>query len=77
MKQVIYKTFAILLLLYSSLSLSAQELSPEARVSLITCGPGDEIYSFFGHSALWVYDPEAGIDRIYNYGTFDFNIPNF
>ncbi|MFA6351695.1 MAG: DUF4105 domain-containing protein [Bacteroidales bacterium] len=77
MKQVIYKTFAILLLLYSSLSLSAQELSPEARVSLITCGPGDEIYSFFGHSALWVYDPKAGIDRIYNYGTFDFNIPNF
>jgi hypothetical protein len=56
---------------------SAAELSPSARISLITCGPGQEMYSYFGHSALWVYDPVMNIDRMYNYGTFDFNIPHF
>jgi hypothetical protein len=42
------------------------------RVSLISILPGDEIYSVFGHSALRVHDPALGIDRAYNFGTFDF-----
>ena len=54
-------------------SLTAQILSPDSKISLITVGPGDELYSGFGHSAFWVYDPKLGMDRIYNYGTFDFN----
>lgn len=52
-------------------------LSPEAEISLMTCGPGTELYAMFGHSALWVHDQETGVDRMYNYGTFDFNDPNF
>ncbi len=55
----------------------APKLSTQAEISLMTCGPGEAVYAFFGHSALWVYDPIQGIDRIYNYGTFDFNDPNF
>lgn len=31
----------------------------------------------FGHSAIRIRDPQARMDRIYNYGTFDFNEPNF
>jgi hypothetical protein len=54
-----------------------QELSTKAEVSLITCGPGQDLYATFGHSALQVYDPVNGIDKVYNYGTFDFNTPNF
>lgn len=54
-----------------------QQLSSKASVSVITCGPGTELYSAFGHSAFRVFDPELGIDIIYNYGTFDFNAPNF
>lgn len=54
-----------------------QTLSPSARVSVITCGKGDQIYSLFGHTALRVNDPDQGIDRVYNYGTFDFSTPNF
>ena len=58
--------------------LSAQpQLSPEAKVSLITVGPGDELYSSFGHSALWVYDPVYQLDRAYSYGTFSFQEGNF
>ncbi len=54
------------------------ELSPEAEVSVITCGPGkNELYASFGHSAFRVPDIANKIDRVYNYGTFDFNTPNF
>lgn len=52
-------------------------LSPMAKMSLLTASPGPELYSVFGHSALWVYDPINGIDEVYNWGTFDFNTPNF
>ncbi|MCQ2204786.1 MAG: DUF4105 domain-containing protein [Bacteroidales bacterium] len=52
-------------------------LSSNARISLLTCSSGDELYSVFGHSAIRVYDDSLGIDVVYNYGTFDFNTPNF
>lgn len=52
-------------------------LTNESTISLITCGPGPEIYSYFGHSALRVADPQLKLDRVYNYGTFDFSIPDF
>ncbi len=53
------------------------QLSPEARVTLLTCSPGDELYSVFGHSAIRVEDPLTGLDAVFNYGTFDFSDPNF
>lgn len=52
-------------------------LSPEAKVSLVTFGPGNELYSGFGHSVLWIYDPTLRIDRAYSYGTFSFDDGNF
>lgn len=53
------------------------QLSSSAQISVITCGPGEELYSTFGHSAFRVQDPANGLDLVYNYGTFDFNTPNF
>jgi hypothetical protein len=47
------------------------------RITLLTCTPGQELYSTFGHSALRVTDSSAGTDIIYNYGTFDFDDPSF
>ncbi len=55
----------------------AQHLSPEAKISLLTASPGEELYAAFGHSALWVADPVNEIDEVYNWGTFDFDTPNF
>ncbi len=56
----------------------AQRLSPQAEISVITCGPFQgELYSAFGHSAIRVYDPVLGINDAYNYGVFDFDQPNF
>lgn len=62
-----------------SLILQAQRtLSPDATISVITCGPWQgELYSAFGHSALRVHDPSQQINEAYNYGVFDFDQPNF
>jgi len=55
----------------------AAELTPAAHMYMLTASPGEELYSVFGHSALWVLDPEQGINEVYNWGTFDFQTPNF
>jgi hypothetical protein len=55
----------------------AQKLSDEASISVITCGPYDEVYLAFGHSAFRVHDPRTGIDYAFNYGVFDFDKPGF
>lgn len=69
-----------LFLLFFSIQLFGQpiQLSENAHISVITCAPFQgELYSAFGHSAIRVYDPVNRIDNAYNYGTFDFNQPNF
>jgi hypothetical protein len=58
-------------------SIEFPTLSEKAQISLITGEPGDALYEQFGHSAIRVYDPEIGLDLIYNYGTFDFDAPGF
>ncbi len=47
------------------------------QISLLTCGPGEELYSIFGHSAIRVKNLSTGRDIIFNYGTFDFYDPAF
>src|ERR1700679_2725223 len=51
--------------------------SSHIRISLLTCSPGEEIYSTFGHSALRVIDSSSITDVVLNYGTFDFYDPHF
>ena len=56
---------------------NASPTESHLRISLITCGPGDEeIYEVFGHTALRVIDSVAHMDIVYNYGTFEYG-PNF
>lgn len=56
---------------------SAQTLSQDATISLLTISPGAELYSTFGHSAIRVHDPRVGLDLVYNYGAFDFRTEGF
>lgn len=56
---------------------TSEQLSDQAELSILTCGPGKDLYSSFGHSAFRLKDTETGLDIVYNYGTFDFNTPNF
>ena len=48
------------------------------EVSLLTVDPGTELYSSFGHSAIRLREigPD-GRDLVFNFGTFDFDTPNF
>ena len=52
-------------------------LSNDAKVSVLTCGSGSELYSAFGHTALRIQDVTQGLDVVYNYGTFDFRTEHF
>ena len=47
------------------------------RISLLTCGAGQEIYTLFGHTAIRCENLTRGTDVVYNYGMFDFDTPNF
>ena len=79
MKNVIFKKalFSLLLLL-SFIGFSQNlPLSKDAKISVLTCGLGNETYSYFGHTAIRVADPGNNIDVVYNYGAFDFRTPNF
>lgn len=60
-----------------ALTLLLPSQANEARVSLLTCSPGEEVYELFGHTALRYTDNDRGIDMIFNYGYFSFNTPNF
>lgn len=46
-------------------------------VTLITFGPGEEVWERFGHNALWIHDGRAGTDIAWNWGLFDFAQPDF
>ena len=63
--------------LISPVPVRAITLSQEAEISLLTASPGNELYSVFGHSAMRVMDPQNNLDIVFNYGTFDFDTPNF
>ena len=74
LKSLLFLFFA----LTSTLISSAQTtLSDKAEITLLTCGPGNELYSVFGHTAIRVYDPTTRTDIVYNFGAFDFSTPNF
>jgi hypothetical protein len=73
------KTLFLVLFLSSICNSFGQDivLSKNARVSILTCGTGNESYSLFGHTVIRVCDMDNNLDVIYNYGVFDFDTPNF
>lgn len=62
--------------LFTPARTSAQD-SSRLRISLITCTPGDQLYSIFGHSAIRIIDSTSLTDYVYNYGTFNFEDEGF
>jgi len=70
--------FAVFMLATSGVFAQSAQLSEQAQISIITCGPYQgEVYSAFGHTAIRVFDPQYQYDVVYNYGVFDFDQPNF
>lgn len=58
-------------------ALEVMSTSPSSKVSLLTCGPGDEAVSVYGHTAIRIKDEALGQDLVFNYGTYNFNTPGF
>lgn len=47
------------------------------EISLLTCSPGTEVWSLYGHTAIRVQDMRNREDFVVNYGIFNFNQDNF
>ena len=54
-----------------SISARSNSYTSPCRISLLTCGPGQEVYSLYGHTAIRVQSSETG-DIVVNYGMFSF-----
>ena len=54
-----------------------RQLSPEAEISLLTIGPGKNLYDTFGHTAIHVKDTDRNLNVVFNYGHFNLEAPNF
>lgn len=51
--------------------------SSHIRIALLTCTPGEDLYSTFGHTAIRVTDSSSVTDNVFNYGTFNFEDAGF
>ncbi|MEO8711747.1 MAG: DUF4105 domain-containing protein [Parafilimonas sp.] len=71
------KIFSVLILFVFVIKISAQDNNAHTRISILTCGPGDELYSLFGHTAIRIFDSTTHVDVVYNWGGFTFHQPNF
>ncbi len=52
---------------------SQNNKSDSIQISLLTCGPGEEIYSLYGHTAIRFHDLKNNNDLVINYGMFSFS----
>jgi hypothetical protein len=87
MKKVLGQHFSrtILFLIILTLSVISSNIvkaqdstqNTKLRFSLITCDAGDDLYTIWGHTAIRVIDSVNHTDFVFNYGSFDFNTPNF
>ena len=76
MKTKLFIISLFLILLTASTSASIK-LSKDATISILTCSPGNELYSLFGHTGIRVVDKANDMDIVFNYGTFDFATQGF
>ncbi|MFZ2286938.1 MAG: DUF4105 domain-containing protein [Bacteroidales bacterium] len=74
MKKVLF-ILAVLLLICPAPGRAG--MADSTDVYIITCAPGTESYSIYGHTALRITIRGTTFDRAYNWGIFDFSTPNF
>ena len=71
-----FKKIAIILCFLTAWARCAAE-QDSIRVSLLTCSPGQEVYSLYGHTAIRCQTPKDSSDIVFNYGVFDMSKPHF
>jgi hypothetical protein len=75
--QIRYFFLIVLSMLVFQPKAHAQQLSPDATVSILTCDPGTDVGEWYGHSAIRINDPAMNLDAVFNYGLYTFDTPNF
>ncbi|MCR5456227.1 MAG: DUF4105 domain-containing protein [Bacteroidales bacterium] len=71
------KILLIAALLLQCMATMAQQADNDLKISILTCAHGKQIYASFGHCAFRVQSPSRQLDKVYNYGTFDYHQPLF
>lgn len=71
--------FLLILILFLTVQpkVQSQSLGPQSQVSILTCNPGKDVYSMYGHTAIRITDHDQNLDVVFNYGVFSFDSPNF
>ena len=72
-----WKSLVLMPLLFCTFYGRAQPDTCRLRISLLTCGPGQDLYSIWGHTGVRLIDSGRGADVVFNYGTFDDSDPLF
>jgi hypothetical protein len=72
------RLISILLLLFLSGSLRASTQSEDStEIFLLTCLPGRDVVTIYGHSAIRILKTSDRLDSVYSWGVIDFQAPNF
>ena len=61
---------AILLLAVTFTWAAPRVLSDSAQIYLLTCTPGNQVWSKYGHTGIRVCDEANQMDIVFNYGIF-------
>ena len=79
MKKTLRQLLLLIPFLLLSNNVAAQDNSDSdtLRASLLTCSPGQEIYEYYGHTALLIRNVTKNLDVVFNYGLFNSNTPHF
>jgi len=87
MRTDVFRAWCFLLLLgflvWSQTGLSSENFEIPAvsgddrEAWLVTFGPGEIYFERFGHNAIWLREPAAGLDHTFNFGYFDFEQEDF
>lgn len=71
------KSLFVVFLFFLSVAVCGAQEGDSVRVSLVTCSPGNKVYSLYGHTAIRCQNFTRGVDLAFNYGVFSFNQPHF
>jgi hypothetical protein len=78
-----YFLLCLVLLLWSHAAFAAEAFEVPSvpadshEAWLVTFGPGEVYWEKFGHNAIWLREPAAGLDHTFNFGYFDFEQEDF
>jgi hypothetical protein len=67
---------ALLILIFPSI-LTLSQIPDSIEVFLLTCDPGLEIETVYGHSSIRVINHNSQSDSVYSWGVYDFAAPHF